>query len=231
MKISNNQVVNVFNGYPSAFRKKLKELRKLILETSKDLPETEGIEETLKWGEPSYQPKKKNVGTTVRIHWLKSKPEQYGIFFNCQTTLIAQFKKKYPGLFKYEGKRAIVFTLEDKVPDLELRNCIAMALSYHLRPKKVQQNKAGTPIKEARNLGPNSEVELKSIGINSLEEIIETGWEEVFLKLIEHYPHRLNLNMATALIGAIENCSWREIPNPLKQQAKFLIAKIKRGGL
>ena len=85
-----------------------------------------------------------------------------------------------------------------------------------------------TPINKARNLGPLTEAELNSVGINSLEEIIELGWEETFLKLVEIYPERINLNMATALIGAVEDCDWRKVPGPLKSEAKKLINVLKK---
>ncbi len=136
MKIANAQVNDVFKDYPLAYRKKIKELRSLVLGIASDLSILGGLEETLKWGQPSYLPKKKNIGTTIRIHWLKSKPEQYAIYFNCQTSLVASFKKKFPGVFSFEGKRAIVFKLQDKIPISELSECIQMALTYHLNVKK-----------------------------------------------------------------------------------------------
>ena len=141
MKFNNQDVKQVFEGYPPLFRKKLKSIRKLIFELEKTLPEVEGLDETLNWGEPSYRAKKKGVGTTVRIHWLKSRPNQFGIYFNCQTTLISKYKKKYPGMFKYEGKRAIIFDKDEKVPSKEIQNCISMALTYHLDKKRILKAK------------------------------------------------------------------------------------------
>lgn len=136
MKIANIQVAEVFAGYPQPFRRQLLSLRKMILEVAKGLPELGGIEETLKWGEPSYLPKKKNVGTTVRIHYLKSKPGQFGIYFNCNTSLIRRFKRRYGSLFKYEGKRALIFEEGDKLPAKEIKDCIALALTYHRHKKR-----------------------------------------------------------------------------------------------
>jgi len=132
MKISHPHVARVFAHYPTNYRKRLKALRKLILEVAHSNPEIGELEETLKWGEPSYLPKQKKIGTTVRIHWLKSKPEQYGIYFNCQTNLVERFKKSFPETFRFEGKRAIIFSEADVVPVPELKSCIRMALTYHL---------------------------------------------------------------------------------------------------
>ncbi len=128
-------VARTFKEYPVAFRKKLLAVRKLILAVAKSSSAIGELDEALKWGEPSYLPKEKNIGTTIRIHWLKSKPHQYGIYFNCQTTLIADFKKKYAGQFKYEGKRAIILNETDSLPVEQLKGCILMALTYHKKTK------------------------------------------------------------------------------------------------
>jgi hypothetical protein len=52
--IENLEVAEVFKRYPQHIRQKLLFLRQLVLDTAS---ETEGVgivEETLKWGEPSY---------------------------------------------------------------------------------------------------------------------------------------------------------------------------------
>lgn len=46
--------VAVLKNYPPAIRKKLKSLRKLILETAKETEGVDALEETLKWRELSY---------------------------------------------------------------------------------------------------------------------------------------------------------------------------------
>jgi hypothetical protein len=118
-----------FAAYPAALRAKLKSLRRLILKTAK---ETEGVgplEETLKWGQPSYLTNSKN-GTTIRID---RHGKGYALFVNCQTDLIATYRELYPREFSYEGKRAIVFELNRDPPKDALRHCIALALTYHAR--------------------------------------------------------------------------------------------------
>ena len=65
-EIENPEVAEVFNMYPKRMRQKLMLLRQLVLDTAS---ETEGIitlEETLKWGEPSYVTK---GGSTIRMGW------------------------------------------------------------------------------------------------------------------------------------------------------------------
>ena len=116
-----------FKSYPSHIRPKIKQLRKLILDTAKEI-ELPALEETLKWGEPSYLAKK---GSTIRIDWKTKKPDQYAIYFKCTSKLVVTFIKVFGDKFNYENHRAILFGLEDKIPEKELKRCIAAALRYH----------------------------------------------------------------------------------------------------
>jgi len=129
-EIENPEVAEVFNMYPKRMRQKLMLLRQLVLDTAS---ETEGIitlEETLKWGEPSYVTK---GGSTIRIGWKESKPDQYVLYFDCKTSLVDTFKERYDNEFKFEGNRAIVFNGSDVLPIDEVKHCILLSLTYHSR--------------------------------------------------------------------------------------------------
>ena len=121
------EVASTFDSYPDKLCDKLLDLRQLIFETALAL-DIEELEETLKWGEPSYLTKD---GSTIRIAWRKSKPEQYGIFFNCKTNLVETFREIYHDSFRFEGNRAIIFNQSDAVPIDALKHCIALSLTYH----------------------------------------------------------------------------------------------------
>ena len=130
--IINPEVELLFNNYPIQVHDKLQKLRKLILDTADDIEEIESVEETLKWGEPSYIVKN---GSTIRIDWKKREPEQYAMYFKCTSKLITTFKMVYGDLFQYEGNRALIFQLNYEIPEAALKGCIAAALTYH----KVKQ--------------------------------------------------------------------------------------------
>ncbi len=132
VKITNSEVAEVFNQYPKHMREKLMFLRQLIIDTASETEEVGELEETLKWGEPSYLTK---TGSTIRINWKKSKPEQYAVYFHCKTKLIDTFKELYKDVFKFEGNRAIVFNEGDEIPINELKHCISISLTYHRRKK------------------------------------------------------------------------------------------------
>jgi hypothetical protein len=111
-------------------------LRQLIFETAAATEGVGELEETLKWGEPSYLTPKTKSGSTIRINWKKSQEEQYAIYFKCTANLVPAFKEKYSGEFKFEGNRSIVFNGDEEIPIKKLKKCIALALTYH-RNKKL----------------------------------------------------------------------------------------------
>ena len=106
----------------------MSDLRKLILESAEELEEVKEIEETLKWNEPSYIAKH---GSTIRIDWKNKQPDQYAIYFKCTSKLVPTFKMVFNDKFNFEGDRAIIFSLNDKLPEAELKKCISAGLTYH----------------------------------------------------------------------------------------------------
>lgn len=125
---SNPQVEGVFSSYPSEVRDKMLFLRKLVIDTASELDGVEQLEETLKWGEPSYLVKK---GSTLRMDWKSKSPNQYAMYFKCTSRLVETFKLVFENSFEFEGNRAIVFQLNDEVPEEELKACIKATLTYH----------------------------------------------------------------------------------------------------
>ena len=111
-------------------------LRQLILETASAIEGVGEIEETLKWGEPSYLTPKTKSGSTIRIDWKKSQEEQYAMYFKCTANLVPAFRERYTKKFRFEGNRSIVFNIDEEIPIEELKSCIALALTYH-RNKKL----------------------------------------------------------------------------------------------
>ena len=135
-EIGNPKVAAVFDAYPNHLREKLLHLRRLILETA---AETEGVgelEEALRWGQPSYLTTKSKCGSMIRIDRVKNRDDQYAIYVHCQTTLIETFRELYPGVLIYDGKRAILFDVADKIPVDILRHCISLALTYHSQKRR-----------------------------------------------------------------------------------------------
>lgn len=131
----NSEVKLVYDRVPKSIRSKVLQLRRWILEVAAECQHEIGnVEETLKWGVPSYLPRRKNIGTTTRIEWGDNKKE-FGLFFHCQTKMISRIRKKFAKKLTYQGDRAVIFHYDDKLPEKELKVCIRMALRYHLESR------------------------------------------------------------------------------------------------
>lgn len=129
MEIRTNQKVEeVFANYPDHVREKMQQLRELILETAEETQKIPLLEETLKWGEPSFITKH---GSTLRIDWKQKTPDQYAVYFQCTSRLVDTFRLVFNNTFRYEGKRAIFFKLNQKIPKEEFKACIKATLTYH----------------------------------------------------------------------------------------------------
>ncbi|MEZ9478480.1 DUF1801 domain-containing protein [Vibrio splendidus] len=118
-----------FNEYPDDVRERLEELRSLIFELSSDLGLGD-VEESLKWGEPSYSVK---TGSPIRIDWKLKSPNNYYLFFNCQTKLIDTFRELHDGTLVFQGNRAIVLNLTEPIPKAPIKQCLELALTYQQR--------------------------------------------------------------------------------------------------
>lgn len=132
-KFSDPNVATVFEAFPKPISGKLIFLRQLIFDTAAETENIGELQETLKWGEPSYLTKKSNMGSTIRINGKKSQPDQYAMYFHCKTKLVDTFKELYKNKFKFEGNRAILFHINDEIPVEELKHCILLSLTYHQR--------------------------------------------------------------------------------------------------
>lgn len=120
-----------FAAYGSSVRPAMLALRKLVRHVAKSSALVGEIEETLKWGQPSFLPKRARVGTTVRMDVVSETPTKVALYFHCQTTLVDSFRSLYGDVLTLEGNRAIVLDADAALPEVELRHCIEMALTYH----------------------------------------------------------------------------------------------------
>jgi len=131
---SNGSVMAVIEAYPAPVRRKLEAVRRLILDTARKTEGVGALEEALKWGQVSYLTSESKSGSTVRIDRVKS-TDQVAVYFHCQTNLVETFRELYPKL-SYSGNRAILLDADKKLPEVELRHCVALALTYHLHKRK-----------------------------------------------------------------------------------------------
>ncbi len=138
-KFSDSAVAEVFSTYAPVQKQKLSELRDIIYQVAAATDGVGAIDEVLRWQQPSYLTPETGSGSTVRIDAIKGQPEKYAMYFHCQTGLVDHFKTIYPKTFKYEGNRALIFDVVDRLPEDELRHCVSLALTYHLRKRQSKK--------------------------------------------------------------------------------------------
>lgn len=138
-KFADDNVEAVFDGYPTGVRARLLELRALIFETAQCTDGVGALDETLKWGQPSYLTAQTKSGTTVRIDRVKAKEGKYAAYFHCQSGLVPLFRELYDNELSFEGQRAIVFDINEPLPEDAVRHCVALALTHHLRKKTARK--------------------------------------------------------------------------------------------
>lgn len=156
---TDRNVAKVFDAYPDDIRARLMQLRAIIFDTAKAIEGVGPLEETLKWGQPSYLTTESGNGSTIRIDREKA-DGRIAMYFHCQTDLVATFRELYPTQMAYGGNRSILFNTSDRIPEKALRHCIGLALTYHAR-KSASKNKSAaksktTPVKKKVALRPRA---------------------------------------------------------------------------
>ena len=128
-----SDVVVKFYSIPEEILKKLLFIRELIFEVAANTAGVGKLTETLKWGDPSYLTEESGSGSLVRVNRMpKGKEGDFAVYFHCGTRLVRTFRTQYPNTFKFEGKRAIIFNVDDEIPVEALRHCMQQALTYNL---------------------------------------------------------------------------------------------------
>lgn len=112
---------------------RFKELKALIHEAAATVPDIGPLEESLKWGQPSFAPAKPNVGSSVRLE--QRDDGSHALMFICTSGLVEEFRTLYGDRLACEGKRAIHIP-EGPLPDrAALTHCIQLALTHKLRKR------------------------------------------------------------------------------------------------
>jgi hypothetical protein len=133
---TSKKVETVFDSYPKHLRRKLDQVRDVIFEVATSTEGVGPLEETLKWGQPSYLTNDTQSGTTVRIGRLGWEKDKYALLVHCQSDVLNQFRTSFGKEFDYDGNRGIILDAKNDLPEEAVRHFIWLALTYHLRKKK-----------------------------------------------------------------------------------------------
>ena len=131
-------VAAVFAGYPDDARRRLEAVRALIFDTAAATPGVGALTEALRWGEPAYLTLGSRSGSTLRLGWSAAAPARCAVYFNCKTRLVESFRAAFPGVFAFEGDRALLLDARGTLPEAALAQCLAAALTYHQRKRATR---------------------------------------------------------------------------------------------
>ena len=120
----------LLDPYPPRVRSHLLGLRDAVMRVAAQHADVGPVTESLKWGEPSYSAPR---GSAVRLGWSPADPARYALHFHCQTLLVETFRELYGDQLVLQGRRAMVFTMDEAMPMDTVEHCIYLALTYHRR--------------------------------------------------------------------------------------------------
>lgn len=124
------EVAEALGALPSELQPGLQALRELIFEVAENVGAAP-LQESLKWGQPSYLSARPRESTAVRIGANKDR-EHVALFFHCQSSVVPEFRAMFPDDFRYDGNRAVLFRPGEDLQKDKLRLCIAHALQYRV---------------------------------------------------------------------------------------------------
>ncbi len=128
-------VAETFAAFPDHLRPRLLAIRTMIFDVAATTPGVGRVEEALRWGQPSYLTSETGSGSTIRLGLVKAEDRCCAMFVHCQSGLADTFKALYSNELTIEGNRSLVFSIDHPLPKAELRHCIGLALTHHLRKK------------------------------------------------------------------------------------------------
>ena len=122
------KMAGVFEAFEPDARASLLAVRGVIFDLAGEMADVEGVEESLKWGQPSYVPRPK-TGTPIRLGLTKS--DTPAIFVHCQTTLVSDLASDNAYGLETIDNRAVVLPSGDLAGHPGLRGFVRAALMYH----------------------------------------------------------------------------------------------------
>ncbi|MEM1365129.1 MAG: DUF1801 domain-containing protein [Pseudomonadota bacterium] len=112
------------------------QLRDLIIETAEETAGVGTLEETTKWGQPSFAPKVPKTGSPIRLQ--NNNDGTSSLMFICTTNLVEGFRAQYGDQLNLIGNREIRVTKLNGGTTPALKHCVAQALTYHLSKRAAK---------------------------------------------------------------------------------------------
>ncbi len=136
-------VAEILQKYPKPVQVKLHALRLLLYQCAAQTQGVGALEETVRWGQPSYLASASKSGSMIRIDRYRKDDTRCALYFLCQTTLVDSFKEMFGNALTYEGTRAVIVNVADEINTPLLSQCIELALTYNRRSPKKSSVRGG----------------------------------------------------------------------------------------
>lgn len=116
-------------GHDGDARAHILALRDLIYEVAETLP-VGRIDESLKWGQPSYTTADIKAATPIRLG--VTKDGDVAVLTHCQSTVMSDFRALAPQDMRFDGNRALLLDPAAPLPTEAIVPLIRAALTYRL---------------------------------------------------------------------------------------------------
>lgn len=123
-------VAAVVAAMPDATREHLLRLRALVFDVADEVGAAP-VQEVLRWNQPSYLSARPRASTAVRLAPTRD-GEHVALLVHCQSSVIPEFRARFPDDFRYDGNRAILFRPGEDLQADKLILCIGHALRYRV---------------------------------------------------------------------------------------------------
>lgn len=122
-------VLDRISHWPIAAQLRLQVIRGLFHEVA-DAADIGPLDESLKWGQPAWRPRKPRTGSTLRLDWSQNSPDRIIAYVDCKTDLAAQMRMRFPDLPGNDGRRALAFSLGNNDTDA-IWHLAWLTFTYH----------------------------------------------------------------------------------------------------
>jgi hypothetical protein len=130
MENAHSVLADRISNWPAAAQDTLLQCRAIFQEVA-DQADIGSLDETLKWGQPSWRPGKPRTGSTLRMDWNPKFPDRLSLFVDCKTDLAARMQTLYPNLTENDGRRHLAVSLDAPLPKQAIAHLADMTFTYH----------------------------------------------------------------------------------------------------
>jgi hypothetical protein len=117
-------------SWPAPARDQFNDMRALILKAAQDA-DVGPLDESLKWGQPAWRPRRARQGSTLRLNWQDSAPQSLTLYVDCKTTISDTMRDIYPTEFEYETNRALRVPIGAPLPIQAIDHLARLTFTYH----------------------------------------------------------------------------------------------------